>query len=88
MIGPATGLGEESFDIMVCTPEWLKRKYPETGIILGRHHLIVFRYDYQALEEYIAGFASRCCGETWQDLASQLSRLGKWEFEDYSECPS
>lgn len=85
MIGPADCEGEESFDMVVCTPEWLKRTYPATEIILGCHYLIVFRYDYENLAGYIARFAERCSGESWRDVAQQLTRLGKWEFEDYQE---
>ncbi len=82
MIGPAGCQGEESFDMVVCTPEWLKRTRP-AEFILGRHHLIVFKYDYKSLAAYIAALAEECTGETWQEIAQQLSRLGKWEFEDY-----
>ena len=85
MIGPAGQEGEEAFDILVWTPAWLQRKYTATEIILGRHYLIVFRYDYQDLTSYIATFAEQCTGESWRDVAQQLSRLGKWEFEDYRE---
>ena len=83
MIGPAGGQGEESFDIVVCTPQWLKRNHDEREIVLGRDHLIVFRYDYKRLENFITGFVTGCDGRSWGDLAQQLSRLGKWEFEDY-----
>jgi hypothetical protein len=88
MIGPVGREGEESFDIVVCTPEWLKRTHTTAEIILGRHHLVVFRYDYQSLASYIAAFAERCTGASWQDVGLQLSRLGKWEFEDYREYTS
>jgi hypothetical protein len=84
MIGPAGGEGEESFDVLVCTPEWLKRTSTKE-FILGRHHLIVFRYDYKSLVSYIAPYAEECSGKTWQEVAQQLSRFGKWEFEDYRE---
>lgn len=85
MIGPEGQDGEESFDIVVCTPEWLKRNHPATKVVLGRHHLIVFRYDYRSLASYIAAFAGRCTGESWQEVACQLGRLGRWEFDDYRE---
>jgi hypothetical protein len=88
MIGPAEREGEESFDMVVCTPEWLKQNHVATEIVLGRHHVIVFGYDYESLASYIASFAERCTGESWQDVAQQLSRLGKWEFEDYREYSS
>ncbi|MCC7341163.1 MAG: immunity 8 family protein [Bryobacterales bacterium] len=85
MVGPAGGEGEESFDMVVCTPEWLRRRYAASEIILGLHLLIVFRYDYASLVSYIAKFSERCSGQSWKEVAQQLSRLGKWEFEDYQE---
>lgn len=88
MIGPAGLEGEESFDMVVCTPEWLRQNHAVDEVILGRHHLIVFRYDYEILASYIAAFAERCTGESWQSVAHQLSLLGKWEFEDYREYSS
>jgi hypothetical protein len=84
MIGPANQEGEESFDMVVCTPEWLKRNHT-AEIVLGRHHLIVFEYDYEGLAGYIAAYAKKCTGESWQEIAQLLCRLGKWEFEDYRE---
>ena len=84
MIGPACLEGEESFDMVVCTPEWLKRHHT-TEIVSGRHHLIVFEYNFERLAAYIATYIQDCTGETWQEIAQQLSRLGRWEFEDYRE---
>ena len=84
LIGPSGHEGEESFDMVVCTPEWLKQKYPNE-IISGAHYLIVPHFDYEELERFISSFARRSCGGTWQEIAHKLSRLGKWEFEDYRE---
>jgi hypothetical protein len=52
-------------------------------IINGRHHLIMTAYDYNELWSYISNFVSSCSGDTWQEVASKLGRLGRWEFEDY-----
>jgi len=88
MAGPNEGEGEESFDVVVCTPEWLRRMHNATDIIAGRHYLIVFEYNYDRLSQYLDEYCSRCAGETWQDVARQLGRLGKWEFEDYKPALS
>jgi hypothetical protein len=32
VVGPADGPGEESFDLTVCSPEWLSARSKETGI--------------------------------------------------------
>ena len=83
MAGPKGQEGEESFDVFVCTPAWLEKNRSQTDLIVGRHYLIVFEYDYERLFGFINTYCSQCSGETWQEVAQQLGRLGKWEFEDY-----
>jgi hypothetical protein len=85
LIGPADSVGEESFDFVVCTPDWLRRKHGERAVILPRHHVQVFTYDFQAIDMTLRSFVSSVEGASWQDLANELSRYGKWEFEDYKE---
>jgi len=87
IIGPADQAGEESFDVIVCTPEWLKQRYANR-IVLGENHLIVPRFDYAQIEKFVSDFIKRCNGQTWNEIAQKLCRLGKWEFEDYSDVPS
>jgi len=76
MVGPMEGEGEESFDIIVCTPKWLIEKYRPSDILLGLHKLIVFKYDYPAVREFIEKFLLRCSGNTWEEIAkkSELAR--------------
>jgi Immunity protein 8 len=84
MIGIDGQEGDESFDIQVCSPEWLKKEYKKNDILFGRHLLIVFEYDKKRIESKISGYCERCFGENWQDLAEKLSRIGHWEFEDFT----
>ena len=83
MIGPKDEEGEESFDIFVCTPKWLLEKYGASDVLLGLHKLIVFKYDYIRLRQFIEKFLMRCSGETWDEIAKKVSLLGQWEFENY-----
>lgn len=83
MIGPAGEDGEESFDIMVCTPSWLTSKLAEEGWVWGRHHLFVPRYDYVAINSAIQALCDAAEGESWDHVAAFLARYGQWEFEDY-----
>ena len=82
--GPSGGDGEESFDIIVCTPRWLAREVERTGIMTGRHHLFVMEYSLGRIRAFLMRYAQACTGETWAEAASKLSRLGHWEFEDYT----
>lgn len=81
--GPAGQDGEESFDLTVCTPGWLSDKIRPSGMLVGRHLLIVCRYDYLALRHFLVDYCQHCRGDSWGEVAEQLGRLGKWEFEDY-----
>jgi Immunity protein 8 len=87
LAGPAEADGEESFDVFVCTPTWLRNNHQPTDIVMGRHKLIVFEYDYGRLWTFITSVIESCEGATWQELAERIGRLGKWEFEDYQAAP-
>jgi hypothetical protein len=84
MIGPADQEGRESFDFMLCTPEWFSANSRE-NFEMGRHLLFVRDFNYTELERFVRNYCASC-GEasTWHTLAEKLARFGKWEFEDYA----
>jgi hypothetical protein len=84
MFGPAGSEGEESFDIVVCTPRWLSAEVERKGIVDGRHHLIVGQFDFAQVSAFLSEYAKTCAGKTWREVAVKLARLGHWEFEDYT----
>jgi Immunity protein 8 len=86
MVGPLGSNGEESFDVMVCTPEWFSADM-KSDIVSGRHFLFMRRYDYRALKNFIREYCASCHGESWHEVARRLDRLGQWEFEDYQPSP-
>lgn len=57
LVGTADGPGEESFDITVCTPEWLAQTCRKVGGIYNpRHNLVVDfeEFDKRALHAWLA----------------------------------
>lgn len=80
MVGPLGEEGEESFDITVCTPQWLMGRYKTSEVLLGLHKLIVFRYDYVRLRQFIEKYLMRCSGDSWEEIAQKVSLLGQWEL--------
>lgn len=85
MVGPKGTEGADSFQIQVCTPAWLTHYFNHDDIIVARHFLIAFEYDYQRLINRINKYLASCSGNTWAEVANKVSRLGLWEFEDYQE---
>ncbi|MBY6240454.1 Imm8 family immunity protein [Methylosinus sp. Sm6] len=84
MFGPEGVDGEESFDMLVCNPLWVADQ-SKRGAFSGRHHLIVGSFDIRAIRSFWEDVAKECSGATWEEVAEQLGRYGKWEFEDYVE---
>jgi len=83
MVGPSDGPGEESFDVMVCTPKWLSRTLLREGPVIGRHFLIVEWMDLPEIKSFLEAEVEKLNEPTWLRLAEKIGRIGKWEFEDY-----
>jgi Immunity protein 8 len=83
MIGPDDSAASESFDILVCTPEWLRTQFDDERCTWGRHMLIVLEYDFKLIRGKIESYVATCHGSNWTEVASKLSRVAAWEFEDY-----
>jgi hypothetical protein len=84
LVGPMDGPGEESFDLVVCTPDWFVAHQMDGATIRsGSHTLFVKTYDYRVLKEFIERAVHRVEADSWSGLAERLSWLGQWEFADY-----
>lgn len=85
LAGPQGGIGKESFDFVVCTPEWIRREYGSDAVVSGRSRLLVFDYDFKKILRKIEGIVESISGDSWVEVATKLSRYAAWEFEDYQE---
>jgi len=83
-VGPSRGEGEESFDLTICTPLWLKDKCERDGFVLGRHYIVVLGYNFDLIHSVLVKLVERYSGATWQEVAAKVGRIGYWEFEDYA----
>ena len=84
-VGLAGGPGKESFDVTVCSPEWLRERCREVGFLDGLHHLIVNAEDFdeRALRAWFEQRVTSIDRDSWHEIATELARLGWWEFEGY-----
>jgi immunity protein 8 of polymorphic toxin system len=85
LIGPRGSPGEESFDVVVCSPEWLAAKCLEVGLYDARHHLVVNveQFDKRLLRTWLESRVNSVHAQTWAQIGERIGRLGYWEFEDY-----
>lgn len=85
-VGRPDSPGLESFDVTVCSLEWLAEACRKVGGIYSpRHHLVVNLddFDKRALGAWLTARVTDVEGSTWAEIGERLGRLGYWEFEDY-----
>jgi hypothetical protein len=83
-VGPADeALGEDLFHLYVCTARWLEEHPPPKGFEFLRHHLLLTKWDYNVLVRAISDLCRHAEGQDWNEIATKLSRFGRWEYEDY-----
>jgi len=85
VVGPEGSDGEESFDVVFCTPGWLAQKAQDTGIVDGRHMYVVSSWNWPIIQQYLDQRVTEIIADDWDGLATLLGRFGKWEFEDYNK---
>jgi hypothetical protein len=84
-VGPADGPGEERYQIQVCTPAALQRFLDQQPWLIGRHWLFVRRLVPDEMTSWLCGRIESLHGDTYDDVAQKIARIGLWEFEDYTE---
>jgi tRNA A37 N6-isopentenylltransferase MiaA len=85
LIGPPDSPGEESFDVVVCSPQWLAARCREVGLYDARPHLVVNveQFAKRQLRTWLESRVSSVQVDTWKEIGERLGDLGHWEFEDY-----
>jgi hypothetical protein len=53
----------ESFQLTVCSPDWLANACQKHGYVLGRHPLIVKHFDPDSITKMLTTLIDRCAGE-------------------------
>lgn len=84
LVGPADSEGEESFDFTVSSPDLIAAEAADgKGFVFPRHRLVLTHWDPALVQRAIEDLVQRTEGKDWREIATKLSRFGRWEFEDY-----
>lgn len=83
--GPSDSEGAHDYQLLVCTPEWLKNEYKSSKAVWGYGILIVFEYDLNMIKLEIDNRIESCAGENWHVIAKKISKFAAWEYEDYQK---
>ena len=87
-LGATGDPGSDDFIFYVTTPVHLGRTIGMESWQLGRHLIIVNRFNWGTIRAAIQSICDSVEAETWDVAAEQLARHGAWELEDYQESPN
>jgi hypothetical protein len=76
------------FDFTVCTARWLQAHPPEKNFAFLSPTLLMARWDYATLKRALGDLCLHTEGADWGEIATKLSRYGRWEYEDYRPSAS
>ncbi|MEU8397969.1 Imm8 family immunity protein [Nonomuraea sp. NPDC048892] len=82
-VGPQGELGEECFQLTVCTPSALAEQLGQLPFLIGRHWFFVAELRPDKVTEWLSDRIAVLEAPTWGELAEKIGRIGQWEFEDY-----
>lgn len=83
IIGDDQGMGEESFDVMVCTPTWLADELDFEKPLFGRGYLLMARLDLQKAMLFLRQEVASIEDESWEAVANKIAKFSFWEFDNY-----
>ena len=85
MIGPEGVDGEESFDTIVCSPDWMSADVMMHGTDIS-HKTIVDEFNHEQFFRRTNEFCQSQKGDNWKELTFKISQIGKWEFAGYKKA--
>ncbi len=85
-IGTKDRDGTDIFQVVVATPEAIRKRIDKMGGLLsGRGLLVVAHYDWKEIFRHCQNLVTHSGGDTWSQICEHLSRHFLWEFENYVE---
>lgn len=85
VIGSNNSVGEDLFDLLVCSPEWVKAECMNYNFVWGKDILILSEFRFDLIKKIIEEYVNSIEGSSWVEIAQSLSKVMGWEFENYRE---
>jgi hypothetical protein len=78
--------GADLFQVVIATPEGLRRLPASASCVLSDRALIVFdRFDWGLVRKELNDILIACAASTWSESVLRLQRYFSWEYEDYTQ---
>ena len=82
-VGPTDSEGEDYFEVLVASASYLAKRDAAQAPAFLRHVILAPDYNVLAAVSLMEKYISSLEEDSWQKLASKISRVATWEYEDY-----
>ena len=79
--------GQDTYELLLCTPKFLENELTINQVLPAIHRLIVKEYNIDQVEGWLRTYCLSIAGDSVNEIQDRLRLLGHWEFEDYRESP-
>ena len=73
--------GADYFEVDVASPRYLEHLIPQPFFL--RHIILATDYNLPEAVTLVRKYVEALDGDSWEELAGKISRVARWEFEDY-----
>lgn len=80
-IGVQGHVGADFFEVEVASPGYLEHLRPSPFFL--RHTILATDYNVPAVVALLKKYVEAQEAESWEGLARKISRVARWEYEDY-----
>ena len=80
-IGIKGQVGADYFEVDVASPGYLEHLIPRPFFL--RHTILAMDYNILEVVALMTRYVDELEEDSWEALASKISRVARWEFEDY-----
>jgi hypothetical protein len=75
--------GSDQFEVLVASAAYLAHRYPGQAATFLRHIMLASDYNIKEAVDLMTKYVSSLEADSWQELASKINRVARWEYEDY-----
>jgi hypothetical protein len=90
-VGIVAGIGlegddaQDDFRFQFCTLKYVASKVRNSRYFCDRGLVVVEGFSWEIVELTLASICDQIEGQSWDEIAKELSKIGEWEFEDYDD---
>jgi len=83
-VGTDTAKSADTFNLRIATPKGLEQLDSSDGIVAIRPLLVIKRYDFDVVWNWLQKKVAECSAKTWEESVQNLRYYFGWEYDNFN----